>query len=55
MCTNSNNHAERLLRMWHTFSLADEEDSPLSWPMADWFMEECIRLSDWTLGGLGGI
>lgn len=29
--------------------------SPLSWPMADWFMEECMMLSDWTLGGRGGI
>lgn len=29
--------------------------SPLSWPMAGWFMEECIMLSDWTLGGRGGI
>lgn len=27
----------------------------LSWPMADWFMEECMMLSDWTLGGRGGI
>lgn len=23
--------------------------------MAGWFMEECIMLSDWTLGGRGGI
>lgn len=23
--------------------------------MADWFMEECMMLSDWTLGGRGGI
>lgn len=29
--------------------------TPLSWPMADWFMEECMMLSDWTLGGRGGI
>lgn len=29
--------------------------SPLSCPMADWFMEECMMLSDWTLGGRGGI
>lgn len=29
--------------------------SPRSWPMADWFMDECIMLSDWTLGGRGGI
>lgn len=27
----------------------------LSWPIPDWFMEECIMLSDWTLGGRGGI
>lgn len=31
------------------------QHSPLSWPMADWFMEECMMLSDWTLGGRGGI
>lgn len=29
--------------------------SPRSWPMADWFMDECIMLSDCTLGGRGGI
>lgn len=29
--------------------------SPLSGPMADWFMDECIMFSDWTLGGRGGI
>lgn len=32
-----------------------DQHSPLSWPMADWFMEECMMLSDWTLGGRGGI
>lgn len=31
------------------------QHSPRSWPMADWFMEECMMLSDWTLGGRGGI
>lgn len=29
--------------------------SPLSGPMDDWFMEECMMLSDCTLGGRGGI
>ena len=30
-------------------------DSPLSGPMADWFMVECMMPSDCTLGGRGGI
>lgn len=39
------------VRLVGTFS----EASPLSWPTADWFMEECKIPSDWTLEGLGGI
>lgn len=41
---------EQRLRCWCTGQYL-----PLSWPMADWFMEECMMLSDWTLGGRGGI
>lgn len=29
--------------------------SPRSWAMLDWFMEGCMMLSDWPLGGRGGI
>lgn len=42
--------SEQRARLWCTCQY-----SPLSWPMADWFMEECMMLSDWTLGGRGGI